>query len=109
MPDMFDPHGTLDFHLPPILDGSELHERAERAGLDQAEAVLRPEEQPEAARDDPIGVSSEAESDGSGYSDPATNPSSAISRHCLALHGCRGCYRCDLIQRGLGDFHQLPQ
>jgi hypothetical protein len=49
---MVDPDGALDF-ISPILDRSELHEGAERAGLDPVEAVLRPEGQPEATEDDP--------------------------------------------------------
>lgn len=40
---MFDPDGTLDFHLPPIIDPSEVDELAERAGVPGDEAVIRPE------------------------------------------------------------------
>jgi hypothetical protein len=45
MTEMFDPEGTLDFHLPPIIDPSEVDELAERAGVPRSEAVIRPEGQ----------------------------------------------------------------
>ncbi|QRO87202.1 DUF2971 domain-containing protein [Kytococcus sedentarius] len=40
MTEMFDPDGTLDLHLPPIIDRDEAEERADRAGAPSHEPVI---------------------------------------------------------------------
>lgn len=40
MTEMFDPDGTLDLHLPPIIDRAKAEERAERAGAPKNEPII---------------------------------------------------------------------
>ncbi|MGC4151470.1 MAG: DUF2971 domain-containing protein [Propionicimonas sp.] len=56
MTEMFDPEGTLDLHLPPIIDKGEAEERAHRAGVPGHEPVIT----------DPEGADAEAADDSSG-------------------------------------------
>lgn len=48
MAEMFDPHGTLDFHLPPIIDRDEAQARVERAGAPTNEPMITEPEGTEA-------------------------------------------------------------
>jgi hypothetical protein len=56
---MFDPDGTLDLHLPPIIDSTEARERAKRAGAPPNEPVITDPEAGDAADDDASDTSAE--------------------------------------------------